>query len=452
MTVRSRPLADDTLLAAAAAATVGICVVLALSSALGGAVPLAIGSAGVAAFALALLITAGWIDPILLIVIAVPLPALISNDAIRVAAVAPVTALAIFAWYLHRAWRKAHIETRGLPMRVLILLACILLLTSLTATEVGTALRETTNLIVLAAFLVAAFDTFQRKPAAADQCALLFALLAALCGALAVLQSVGVLPSSFPRWGTSFFRASLGFGQPNALGLFLAMAVPFVVHRLSAARAEQRLLWLTALGSTIAGLAATFSRGSWLALLLGAFALLLTGERRFVLRVLAGAVVALLLFELSSGGALSDTVRRTANDWIVEQRIAMVLAGIAMFVQHPLTGVGPGGYAINLTSVGTEIPELWDYLPTPHNAFVQMAAETGVLGLIAFVLLLLVTLRACLRGVRANPGNTIQRAVLWSFGCFVCSCMVVWPFSHGTGQMVMLVIALAFATTRTAAS
>ena len=64
-------------------------------------------------------------------------------------------------------------------------------------------------------------------------------LLVLLREDLALLQAAGMAPSSFPIRGTPFFRATLGFGWPNELGMFLALSLPFAVYVLVAA------LWLT---------------------------------------------------------------------------------------------------------------------------------------------------------------------------------------------------------------
>jgi O-antigen ligase len=274
---------------------------------------------------------------------------------------------------------------------------------------------------------------------------------------LAVLEAVRILPGEFPRWETNYNRAALGFGQPNGLGLFFAVTIPFAVHRFRIERdGLVRVLCGLAFVCLAAGLIATFSRGSWLAVLAGTGALFFTGDGRFLGRIWLGALVLVVVVDVVTGGAMRDTVTRTIGDWVIEQRAALMLAGVQMFFAYPLTGVGPGGYAESLDQFGPQLPQLWDYLPTPHNAYVQMAAEIGILGLLAFVLLLAVTLRMQVRRTRRedhDPSVTpaersLNRALLWSFATACAVCMVVWPFAHGTGQAVMLVAAGIFARPR----
>jgi hypothetical protein len=85
-----------------------------------------------------------------------------------------------------------------------------------------------------------------------------------------------------------------------------------------------------------------------------------------------------------------------------------------------------------------------------------MAAEAGVIGLIAFAVFLGTSLVVQIRGVRLDRADadvpredaSLRRALLWSFAVACAACIVVWPFSHGTGQAVMLVAAAGFASRR----
>ena len=421
----------------------------------GGAVTdLRIAAAGgaAAAAALFLLMAAGWIEPLLVVAFSVPLPALYSTPSLRIATAAPVTAVAVAAWLMRLGLADEPARFGRIPFRTLAALGAVLALTTVTAQYPLTSVRELANYAVLFLLLLAATDLFRRTPDGLDSVLNALVAGAAVCGVLAVLETLTILPGKFPRFDTAYNRAALGFGQPNGLGLFLAITVPLAVHRLRTSRGVARIAAAFALLSAAAGLIATFSRGSWLALLAGTLPLAFTGDRRLVLRIWVTAIVVAVLADVVSGGAMRDTVVRTIGDWVIEQRAALMLAGVTMFIAYPLTGVGPGGYAGSLDRFGPQIPQLWDYLPTPHNAWVQMAAETGIAGVILFTVFLGVTLAVQIRRIRAeDPGAgleraSLNRALLWSFTTCCASCMVVWPFAHGTGEAVMLVAAAIFAS------
>ena len=198
------------------------------------------------------------------------------------------------------------------------------------------------------------------------------------------------------------------------------------------------------MGTTALGLLATFSRGSWAAVIAGAAALVLAREWRAALRIAGLALVFVLTLDLISGGMVQDTMTRTIGDWVVEQRADLTLAGILMFLDHPLLGVGPGGFELELDHYGILVPSLFDFQPTPHNAYVQWAAETGAAGLLLYLGLLGGFLRRSARAIRVGGAAeaSLQRALLWSLGVLVIAGLFVWPYSHGTGQAVILILAL----------
>ncbi|MCI0432555.1 MAG: O-antigen ligase family protein [Gemmatimonadetes bacterium] len=410
-----------------------------------------------AALALMLLIATGWIELPVVIALAIPLPALYSSDSLRIAAAAPVTAIAVAGWLLLVTVSARRASTGRLPVRATIALVGAFALATLFARHPLVSVRELANFTLLLLLLVAATDGFARDSRAWPQAVRLLVSIAALCGVLAVLETLRVIPGEFPRDGSDLNRAALGFGQPNSLGLFFALILPFGVHTLRVARsASSRVATSVALACIIAGLLATFSRGSWLSVLGGSAILLLAGDRRFAVRVWLGALVTIVMIDVLSGGILRDTAARTVGDWTIEQRFALMAAGILMFITYPVTGVGPGGYAESLAEFGPLIPQLWDYLPTPHNAFVQMAAEAGVIGLLAFLVFLFVAVRGQVRQARAGAPmagagaglamrSSLDQATLWSLAVLCATGMVAWPFSHGAGQAVMLILAGAFA-------
>lgn len=452
--------APEPVIAAALVALMGAgSLVAAAGWSAGHAVQAALG-AGSAALSLLLLIGTGWISLPVVVAISVPLPALYSSDALRIASAAPITAIVVAGWILGITVSDRRVRTGWLPVAATLSLAGSFLLATLFARHAVVSLRELANFGLLLLLLVAATDAFARDAGAWPRTVRLLVVLAAVCGVLAVLEMSGVIPGEFPRSDSALHRAALGFGQPNSLGLFFAIVVPFGVHALRTAKAGvSRLGAAVALACIIAGLIATFSRGSWLSVLAGSAVLLLAGEPRFALRVWLGTLIVAVVVDSASGGILRDTVARTIGDWTIEQRFALMAAGVLMFMAYPLTGTGPGGYAESLGEFGPLIPQLWDYLPTPHNAFIQLAAETGVIGLIAFLAFLFAILRgqfrrsrahgAPVRGARreaAAEAPSLARATLWSIAALCAACMVAWPFSHGTGQAMMLVLAGAFAT------
>jgi O-antigen ligase len=418
--------------------------------------------AGAAALALGLtvILLAGWIDVLLVLVAALPLPAFYSTASARVAPALLVTLLVAFALFVSASAERRVLQFENAPFGILGVMVFALLAATAFSEQRATGLRELSNWGILFSLLVLVTAELTGAPERQRQLARIIAGVMGLSGAAALLQAVGVLPSPFVRAGTNLSRATLGFGWPNEGGMFLAIGLPFTVHAWSTADTPTRRRWaFVALAGTVMGLASTFSRGSWLSVLAAPAILLFAGQRRFVLRIWLAALVAGLLVDLLSGGAIRDRVADTIGDWVIEQRLALTFAGILMFIANPYVGVGPGNFGASLQEYGPFVSWLYDYQPTAQNAYVQMAAEAGVIGLLGLLVFIGFTLRVLLqdaRRLRADPladplESSLQRTLLWSFTTACLLGFVEWPFAHGIGELIMLVAALAFARSRTAA-
>jgi O-antigen ligase len=341
----------------------------------------------------------------------------------------------------------------ALPLRTAIVLSLGILISGMFAESRGAAILEIVSFSALLAVLVMATDELTAEWGRAEVLAKSIGVTGGLAGALAIVETLGLLPGRFPLTG-SFFRAAGGFGWPNELGMFLALSIPFSVHawRIAPpgmARGAATVL----LAFTAAGLIATFSRGSWVAVLLAPGALLFTGQGRFVIRFWVAALLAGALFDVVSGGLVSGRVAAALTDPSAIQRLALMAAGVLMFIGSPLIGVGPGGFGHALERVGPEVIALFDFVGSAHNSYIHMAAETGVLGLVPFVAFLGAVFLVALRGARAGrtaegvtPAEAdLRRTILWAFTTALLICMFEWTLVQGVGQLIMIIAAMAAA-------
>ena len=142
----------------------------------------------------------------------------------------------------------------------------------------------------------------------------------------------------------------------------------------------------------------TYSRGAYLALAIDAVLILLLFRKRFNPMIfLGGAVILILLIPLvpptyrdrftslfvvtNENGIYQDTSLRG--------RSSEMLTGLAMFTEHPILGVGAGNYPINYQRYAQLIGiEFRAEARDPHSLYIQLLAETGILGTIAFLLMI----------------------------------------------------------------
>ncbi len=238
----------------------------------------------------------------------------------------------------------------------------------------------------------------------------------------------------------NYFRVNSVFFDPSIYGRFLALvmiAVTTVVlsGRSTAAasaafvRARRRellggaavLLWL------LAGLVTSFSQSSIAALLLGlaVLAAWCWGVRATVsvsaaLLVLAGAVVLLapagLHFGLkgSKGSASNATSGRTT----------LVGGGLKLFAERPLEGYGSGSFETEYKR-HSKAAEATDEnaVSASHTIPVTVAAEQGILGLAAYLALLIAAFQMLLRDAGRSPPRIAIAA------CFAALVLHTWVYA-----------------------
>lgn len=429
--------------------------ILVLLDGAGAGTPARVLAGGVAVgVSLVLLVACGAVDGLVLLGLSLPLPGLITGEQVRISPAAALTAVVIMAWLVAHATDERRPWWGALPRRAAAAFLGAMVLSTLFSQHKVAAVRELTDLSLMIGLLIVATHQLSRSPSRVPRLVELIAAVAGLAGAFAVLQTLGLAPSRFPLPGTSVYRATAGFGWPNELGMFMAIALPLSIHAYQKAEGPgQKLIAFASLAAATMGLAATFSRGSWLAFAAATpLLLLLAGDRKFALRTFLGMAAAVLAIDLLSGGVISGRVAAISSDPYVGQRVALMLTGVVMFRAYPVLGVGPGGFAESLPDFGPRIPWLWDYVGSSHNAYLEFAAETGIIGLTAFVVLVVTIFRVLLRGARRAsresmpPGDrSLRRALLWSFGVFCVVSLTGWTFAHGIGQLAMLVAAMGLA-------
>ena len=202
------------------------------------------------------------------------------------------------------------------------------------------------------------------------------------------------------------------YGDANYVAMYLeppvALAAGFLIF---GSTTRTKLLggaWLAITGSA---LLVMFSKGSYAALLALVIIVLLTAPRwrlpilgALVVAVVAATQIQLLMARLS-------TIQPSLNG-----RQAIFGAALGMIRDHPLFGLGLGGFSYQFR--GTT-PEIY-----PHDMWLTFWVEIGLLGVVAFAVILFGLLW---RGWRAWPAaRGWGRPLLWG----VLTALVVWTV-HG---------------------
>lgn len=200
------------------------------------------------------------------------------------------------------------------------------------------------------------------------------------------------------------------FGNPNDLATSLDMLLPFAIALFLIKKGPSRLIYLACAVVMAIGVVVTFSRGGFLGLLaLGAVMLWKLGRSRRIATIFAGVFLVVILSVAMPGGFGSRiaSVLNINSDQTgsAQERYALLQHTANLAMRHPIIGVGMGNIHIY------SIREL-----VAHNAYLEVAAELGFMGLIAYLTVIfapLITLRRIERNTaKAPPGPDREKYYL----------------------------------------
>ncbi|MGD1049270.1 MAG: O-antigen ligase family protein [Candidatus Krumholzibacteriaceae bacterium] len=227
------------------------------------------------------------------------------------------------------------------------------------------------------------------------------------------------------------FSTAMTFG-----GILLILSSLFLAQAVGSG-ASRRLRIASALAAlaAVAALFYTFTRSSWVGAIVSVVVILALLRRR----LLVPFAVCLVLFVVLLPGPYRA---RVASIWDPTyrtnvQRLELLRGGAAIFKEHPVIGVG----TMDLADVYR------DHMPPGavyvhghmHNDFVQIAVQMGIVGLAAFVVLLLSFFRLMARNLKLDLPPGERAFVVGSIAAlagFIVNGLFEWNF--GDAEVVTL--------------
>jgi putative inorganic carbon (HCO3(-)) transporter len=390
----------------------------------------------------------------------------------------PAVGLAAVGWLYQGARRRSLRIWPSALLVVQLAVLAVFILASLGAEAPGPSLKDTIKWLELVVVFVLTVDQ-ARTPSAARWLLLTLISVAALEATFGLLQFVAGRGPSFFAIG-AFLRAYGHFSQPNPFAGYLGTALPVAAALAFWAIAAKRsagsypgagsqplvddvVRWAPLAALVLAaGVLASFSRGAWLGMTLAGVVMLAVASPRSRRLLVPAAAAVLFLALLGSAGLLPSAVaerlgvvaeyfgpfdvRRvdvTPENWSVVERMAHWQAAWYMFLEHPWLGIGPGNYAALYDQYS--LPGWVEPLGHAHNYYLNLAAETGLLGLSGFVLTLILAFRAAIRGLRAPEGfwRAVALGVLGSLVAIALHSAFDNLFVHGVSVQIGALFGLA---------
>lgn len=242
---------------------------------------------------------------------------------------------------------------------------------------------------------------------------------------------------------TNDYRIAGPIGDPNYYAQIMAVIVPIALERVIHEKNRWlRLLAVWALVVSVFSVVLTFSRGGFLAMGVALLALLFFYRPRvYHAPLIIFAVVGFYfitppnyverIFSLQEILAISGSLR--TEDLALRGRISENLAGFEMLGSNPLFGVGLNNYdnlfseysqQAGLALVSTE--------RAAHNLYLEVAAETGIVGLVAFMILIFAAMNTVRRARKRflKDGQRDMAGLITGFGAGLFAYLVAALFIH----------------------
>jgi len=323
-----------------------------------------------------------------------------------------VSATSICLFLLYLSWIAGFARRRGpIPLaRIhdslpLILYIGALVLSLLVATDQFLAVSQIwlyAQMLLLYIYVISTTETRRQLTFIITMlvAVLLFESLVIICVWLTG-QDITLGPISTVVHGDYGSRVGGNFGSPNAAAAYLSMMLA-VAASLFFTPLQKFHKWLAAFAVGFGGIAlvSTGSRGGWISLGIGLLVVSILAWRhgRWSFKVFIPAIALTALLALVGHQAI--TARVLDDDGgAAYSRIPLMKLAVRMIAENPLLGVGANNFAAVLNEfVAPEFEGEW--LSTVHNEFLKVWSETGIIGLVAFVVFLVATLRsawACTR-------------------------------------------------------
>ncbi len=333
----------------------------------------------------------------------------------------------------HRVFNRGEaLRFPGLIIAALLMLAChtaSALLSSRPHVSLNSVFEWLLEGVFLAFLLVNSLRTREEVFAAVRA----IVAAGAVMGFLAILQQVfGPIEHGMAGFaqieGQAQRRLAGPIGEVNRFAQVMAVLIPVAAGFAITSRGPQRWLYWIATVLICGGMGLAFSRGTLVALvlvvpfgLLFGFvrvrhlalvalcgALLMTASPYFEKRMTSIGTMAVQSLGLSPGG-----IRNV--DGASRGRVTEMQAAGLLFLEHPLLGVGPRMapvyYAEYAVLVGGKVRQ---GSRRTHNLYLQLAAETGLVGLFAFLGMIAMVLLPLDRARRSLQHSDRQ---LWGLVC-----------------------------------
>ncbi|MBN1591718.1 MAG: O-antigen ligase family protein [Candidatus Coatesbacteria bacterium] len=233
------------------------------------------------------------------------------------------------------------------------------------------------------------------------------------------------------------------FTDPSVLGSFIVMCIPLALF-FARYEKQNRMLRLFGIVSLVVlgfSFAYSCSYGSLVALVVALALYFLRRQKRLIIGLciagaVAGIVAAIVVTPqykqyladveevdrlVREGNLNQDEIVELAGSkldhtllYSVNQRVDGAISALRMLRDHPLCGIGIGNFEPYFDDYYQKNPEALRIYKVPDNILFMILAETGILGLLTFLIFVALVVKACLKVLKATSNDPYWNNYAWA--------------------------------------
>ena len=212
------------------------------------------------------------------------------------------------------------------------------------------------------------------------------------------------------------------YSDPNHYAMWLLALAPIIWISIPSKTLPARICALAATAFPILTALRTTSRGGFVGMfaMLAIVFFLSSFKMRIVIAGLSavGLVVMLAFLPASLRSRLAASARivssgtnvgpsdegQIAGDNSAVSRQTLLETGIALTLENPVFGVGPGNFGPTVVEIGKS--QGFDWVPlNTHNAYTQISSETGIPGFLLYLVLIVLSVISVVSSASADFSN-----------------------------------------------
>lgn len=276
----------------------------------------------------------------------------------------------------------------------------------------------------------------------------IFFILANLLSVYIVLQQGYV--------GESIYQSRRGFGlgqgaNDAARYFILALLFTYYLYMTKARKKPMQSLFLVACALVITlGVINTVSRTGIILIALAVGLILISPSAKsngkklgFLLLGFVGVSYFIPANALRLTGTILSSI--SVGTDTAGLRYALWAAGMKMFSDSPFTGVGIGQFQFMLPKYGAGIVPVYYLNLTPHNMYVQLLAETGIVGFSLFMAMVILALKNLYLRMLSTDYDQAMTAWMW-FSLVVIILVGAFTKTEFTEKLLWVGLGIGFTT------